>query len=154
VHSGNIRVAEIVVQPERRVGWHGYVVIHGIGSVAADADGRQFALRIDSADVHAIAGFANFDLDFLREVLGVSVVAILNVDFRGDFQFMTGIAMDVDLSEAVIETKSLIARKRYSFFEVARDLLLPRLRGESGTVDAEKQNGAKEPRWVAVRLLE
>ena len=90
----------------------------------------------------------------MREVLRVSVVAILNVDFRGDFQFMTGIAMNVDLSEAVIEAKSLIARERYSFFEVARELLLPWLRGESGTVDGEKQNGAKEPCRAARGRLE
>jgi hypothetical protein len=122
--------------------------------VAANAHDRQFALRIDSADVHAIAGFANFDLDFLREVLRVSVVAILNVNFRGDFQFMAGIAMNVDLSEAMIEAKSLIARERHSFFEVTRDLLLPRLRGESGSVDGAKQNGAKEPCRAARRRLE
>ncbi|HMH79093.1 MAG TPA: hypothetical protein VK514_02660, partial [Candidatus Acidoferrum sp.] len=94
------------------------------------------------------------DLDFLREVLRVSVVAILNVDFSGDFQFVTGIAMNVDLSEAVIETKSLIAREGYSLCEVARDLLLPWLRGESGTVAGEKQNGGKEPCQSAQRRLE
>jgi hypothetical protein len=67
---------------------------------------------------------------------------------------MTGIAMNVYLSEAVIEAKSLIAGERHSFCEVARDLLLPRLRGESGTVDGEKRNGAKEPCRVARRRLE
>jgi len=60
------------------------------------------------------------------------------MDFRGDFQFMTGIAMNVDLSEAVIEAKSLISGERHSFREVARDFLLPRLRGESGTADGAK----------------
>jgi hypothetical protein len=74
--------------------------------------------------VDSIAGFPNFDLDFLREVLGFGGVAVPYTNLRRNFELVTSAAMNADLAEAMIEAEALASRERESLLEIARDLLL------------------------------
>src|SRR5438552_18558769 len=109
MHAGNVRVAEIIVQPERSIRRHGDVIVHGVGGTAADSNHGEFGFRVNGADVYAVTGFADFNLNLLREVLGFGVRTSLHVNLCRNFQFATGISADVNLSEAVIEAEALIA---------------------------------------------
>ena len=154
MNAGNFGVAEFIVQPQRSVGGHGDLIVHRIGSAAADANGWQIGpgVRVDGAYVHPIARFAHFDLDFLRKVFSVGAVSILHPDFRGNFQFAAGIAMDAHFAKAVIEAQALIAGQRNGLFEIARDLLLSGLFPESRRACRAKQNGKTEPGLATRRV--
>jgi hypothetical protein len=39
--------------------------------VAANPDARKLAVRVDRADMHAVAFFTHFDLDLCEEILRV-----------------------------------------------------------------------------------
>src|SRR3989442_11330478 len=117
-NAGDIRIAKIIMQPEWSVRGHGDVVVHGVGSAAADSNDGEFGFRVDGADVNAITGFTHFNLDFLREVLRFRVRTGLHMNLRRDFQFMAGIAADVNLTHAMIEAEPLLAGQRNGFLKV------------------------------------
>ena len=140
-NARDIRIAKIIMQPEWSVRGHGDLVVHGVGSAAADSNDGEFGFRVDGADMNAIAGFAHFNLDFLRKVLCFRVGTGLHMNLRRDFQFTAGIAADVNLAHAMIEAEPLLAGQRSGLLKVACHLFL---RGIArGSVDrrGQEQNG-------------
>src|SRR5262249_7923000 len=123
-HSGDFGVAEGIAHPQGRGGGHGDVVVHGKGGVAADADVRYAAFRIDRTNVYAVAFFFDLDLDLLQKILSVAGVRILHLDGRGNFHLAPAFAVNIYPTEAVIEAYALTATERNCFLEVAGDLVL------------------------------
>jgi hypothetical protein len=88
--------------------------------------------------MHAVALFAHFNLDFLREVLRIGARTVLDMNFRGDFQFTARAAVNLNLAEAVIQAEALISRERKRLLKIARDFALSRIIREYGNAGRQK----------------